>query len=226
MTVTVRIDPRFHGPPGSGNGGYTCGVLAALVGEPAEVTLRSPPPLDVAMSFRDGTLLHGEHVVAEARRVDALELELPADGPPTLAAAVQAAAGYVGASRSTPSRRASSAGRCARRATASASSPARSETAASRLRGRRASRAASSSGPRSTARVRSRRATKAAARCSSGASSARSRACPRTGRTASSSGGRSARDGRKRYAGTAVFSAEGEVLARARATWIVPRSTA
>ena len=30
-------------------------------------------------------------------------------------------------------------------------------------------------------------------------------------------------DGRKRYAGTALFTAEGELLALARATWIVPR---
>jgi hypothetical protein len=30
-------------------------------------------------------------------------------------------------------------------------------------------------------------------------------------------------DGRKRYAGTALFSAAGELLGRARATWIVPR---
>ena len=30
-------------------------------------------------------------------------------------------------------------------------------------------------------------------------------------------------DGRKRYAGTALFTADDELLARARATWIVPR---
>jgi N-acetylglucosamine-6-phosphate deacetylase len=29
--VTVVIDPQFNGPPGSGHGGYSCGVAAALV---------------------------------------------------------------------------------------------------------------------------------------------------------------------------------------------------
>jgi len=46
MTERVTIDRRFRGPSDSGNGGYVCGVVAALVGGPAEVTLRSPPPLD------------------------------------------------------------------------------------------------------------------------------------------------------------------------------------
>ena len=32
--VEIVIDPRFNGPPHSANGGYTCGLLAAQVGEP------------------------------------------------------------------------------------------------------------------------------------------------------------------------------------------------
>jgi hypothetical protein len=43
---TIRIDARYNGPPGSGNGGYVAGVLAARVDGPAEVNLRAPPPLD------------------------------------------------------------------------------------------------------------------------------------------------------------------------------------
>jgi hypothetical protein len=31
-------------------------------------------------------------------------------------------------------------------------------------------------------------------------------------------------DGRKLYAGTALFAADGELLARARQTWIAPKS--
>jgi hypothetical protein len=46
MSQQVIIDQRFHGPPESGHGGYVCGVVAGLVGGPAEVTLRRPPPLD------------------------------------------------------------------------------------------------------------------------------------------------------------------------------------
>ena len=38
--ATLSIDRRFCGPPGSGNGGYTAGRLAALIGDPAEITLR------------------------------------------------------------------------------------------------------------------------------------------------------------------------------------------
>ena len=36
-------------------------------------------------------------------------------------------------------------------------------------------------------------------------------------------GWRVGEDGRKRYAGSALLTADGEVLARARSTWIVPR---
>ena len=47
MTTTVTIPARFNGPPDSGNGGYTAGlVAAALGGASAEVTLKAPPPLD------------------------------------------------------------------------------------------------------------------------------------------------------------------------------------
>jgi hypothetical protein len=44
--VECEIERRYNGPAGSANGGYTCGLVARLVGGPcAEVTLRRPPPL-------------------------------------------------------------------------------------------------------------------------------------------------------------------------------------
>jgi hypothetical protein len=50
MTMaTPCIDRRFCGPRGSGNGGYTAGRLGALIGDPAEITLRRPPPLETEM---------------------------------------------------------------------------------------------------------------------------------------------------------------------------------
>ncbi len=50
MTMaTLSIDRRFCGPPGSGNGGYTAGRLAALTGDPAEIMLRRPPSLETEM---------------------------------------------------------------------------------------------------------------------------------------------------------------------------------
>ena len=48
LAETVTIPARFNGPPGSANGGYTCGLVAQLVGaEEVEVSLRKPPPHDL-----------------------------------------------------------------------------------------------------------------------------------------------------------------------------------
>lgn len=81
MPTEVTIDPHFHGPPGSANGGYTCGLLGREIDGPAEVTLRVPPPLGrpLAVERRDGrvVLLDGETLVAEARPA-VLELDVPA----------------------------------------------------------------------------------------------------------------------------------------------------
>lgn len=72
---TIVIDRRFRGPPNSGNGGYSCGRLAAFVDGVAEVTLRKPPPLGKEMQVvadADGAvgLYDGEHLVATARPAD------------------------------------------------------------------------------------------------------------------------------------------------------------
>jgi acyl-coenzyme A thioesterase PaaI-like protein len=83
MANEVVIERRFRGPPDSGNGGYSCGLLANFVApRSAEVTLRLPPPLDRPLSVRAGggagaTMRDGEALVAEAEPIDGLELELP-----------------------------------------------------------------------------------------------------------------------------------------------------
>jgi hypothetical protein len=70
------IDRHFRGPTGSANGGYTCGVLASLLHGPAEVTLRLPPPLERPLEIdwqddrqrielRDTDALVAEATVAE-----------------------------------------------------------------------------------------------------------------------------------------------------------------
>ena len=68
--MELIIASRYNGPPGSANGGYTCGLLAELVGEPAEVTLRSPPPLETPLRF-DGTRLVGRARRSSPRRTGA-----------------------------------------------------------------------------------------------------------------------------------------------------------
>jgi hypothetical protein len=72
VVVEVTFPHRYRGPLTSANGGYACGRLAEFVeaGE-VEVTLRLPPPLDRTLAVeRDGEavrLLDGEALVAEAR---------------------------------------------------------------------------------------------------------------------------------------------------------------
>lgn len=53
MISTVTIPAQYNGPPDSGNGGYSCGVLAAFIDGPARVRLHVPPPLDTAMVVKE-----------------------------------------------------------------------------------------------------------------------------------------------------------------------------
>jgi hypothetical protein len=91
------IDPRFNGPEGSANGGYTCGLVAELLGGVAEVTLRSPPPLGRPLQVEsvDGRVRvsDGDRLVAEAVPAE-VELETPE--PPAYEEAERASARYPG----------------------------------------------------------------------------------------------------------------------------------
>lgn len=77
---TVIVPARFSGPPNSGNGGYTCALLARHVGNPAEITLRKPIPIEREMQVvqEDGVykLLERELLIAEAKPAT-IDLELP-----------------------------------------------------------------------------------------------------------------------------------------------------
>jgi hypothetical protein len=67
ITNVLRIDGRYNGPPDSGNGGVTCGLLAIHVDAPVvQVTLRTPPPLDTDLLVRGAGLYDGDTLVAEA----------------------------------------------------------------------------------------------------------------------------------------------------------------
>jgi hypothetical protein len=99
----VIIEPRYNGPEGSANGGWTCGLVAEHVTGPATVTLRVPPPLAtplevvvdgrgagwraVRVTAPDGT------VVAEAIPADVIGEPVK---PVTYQEAVAASAGYPG----------------------------------------------------------------------------------------------------------------------------------
>jgi hypothetical protein len=71
---SIVVRRRFNGPADSGNGGYTCGLVAKALGAgPAEVRLKAPPPLDrglvVERSESEGDVRvevrDGETLVAE-----------------------------------------------------------------------------------------------------------------------------------------------------------------
>jgi hypothetical protein len=71
MTDSLVIPARFCGPPGSGNGGYVCGRVAAYFGGPVTVTLRQPPPLATPLAVERGgegsvRVYHGGTLIAEA----------------------------------------------------------------------------------------------------------------------------------------------------------------
>jgi hypothetical protein len=91
---TVTISRRYRGPLDSANGGYAAGVLGSRLGASAEVTLRLPPPLERPLSVRrDGERLLLEddgRLVAEAVAGDP---SLAPPPPPTPSEAEAASAG-------------------------------------------------------------------------------------------------------------------------------------
>jgi hypothetical protein len=97
VSETVTIEGRFNGPEGSGNGGYTCGLLARELDGEAEVTLRRPPPLDRPLALvreeRRICLFDGDLLVAEC---NAGRVELDPPAPPSFAEAEAAARRYPG----------------------------------------------------------------------------------------------------------------------------------
>ena len=95
--MELTIAPRFNGPPGSANGGYVGGLVGGLLAGAARVRLHRPVPLARALAVRrDGegvTVLDGEAVVLTGVPAT-VEVTLP----PTigLAEAEAAARGYPG----------------------------------------------------------------------------------------------------------------------------------
>ncbi|MBJ38612.1 MAG: hypothetical protein CMD83_09140 [Gammaproteobacteria bacterium] len=76
----IVIPERFRGPPQSGNGGYCAGAFSEAVASPVvEVTLRSPIPLEVPMRLEGGPaprVTQGDTLIAEMRAA-VLSLDVP-----------------------------------------------------------------------------------------------------------------------------------------------------
>ena len=88
----IVIAKRFCGPPDSGNGGYSSGLIANALSQDAECTLRKPIPIERELLIEarpDGAvLLDNREVVIECR---AAKVELHPHSPPSLTEAQEAA---------------------------------------------------------------------------------------------------------------------------------------
>jgi hypothetical protein len=97
LDETIVVARRYNGPANSGNGGYVAGLVAARIHGPAEVTLRVPPPLETRMHILqdNGTmrLMDGDETVAEGKSAT-VELDVPAQ--PSFEQATAAVANYSG----------------------------------------------------------------------------------------------------------------------------------
>ena len=217
----LKIDPRFNGPPGSGNGGYTCGLVAELVGEPAEVTLKHPPPLGRTLRFDGSRLWDGDTLVAEARPAD---VDVTPPEPVGLEEAARASERYPGFERHAFP-------------TCFVCGPDRREGDGLRIFAGPVPGRDLFAAPWVAAADVARPLVWAALDCPGaiavgfpargetvlGRFGARVDAVPEPGSRCVVVAWPLGEDGRKLYAGTALFSEAGEPLAVARATWIVPR---
>jgi len=96
--TTLTIDSRFKGPPESGNGGYVCGLVATTVQADLKVRLIAHPPLDTPLELApqgEGEWVLSSATGAVARGV-AAKLELDVPSPPKYVQAVWASQHYPG----------------------------------------------------------------------------------------------------------------------------------
>jgi hypothetical protein len=102
----IRVAARFRGPPQSGNGGYSAGLLArhwqsaSGVSGAVEVTLRKPPPLecdlDLLLEGDRALLTNSAELIAEARSAT---LDVQPPEPPSWERAAALSRHYVGHAR-------------------------------------------------------------------------------------------------------------------------------
>jgi hypothetical protein len=217
------VPGRYNGPPDSANGGYACGLVAGLLGGVAEVTLRLPPPLDRELDVvrADGRveIRNGDALVAEGERVE-LDVEVPE--PVSVKAAEHASTRYEGFVHHAYN-------------TCFVCGPKR-EDGLGVYAGPVEDRPGLLAAPWMPGEDVRPELVWAALDCPSGWAvddfqregvllgrmAAEVDRLPAPGEPHVVLGWRIGEDGRKRYAGSALLTAGGEVLARARSTWIVP----
>jgi hypothetical protein len=92
-----EIAERFHGPPRSGNGGYSCGRVAQNLPGTVAVRLKAPPPIDTDLRLETGeqesSLFDGETLIAQAKQST---LNVSAPPCPSFEDAEHASKSYVG----------------------------------------------------------------------------------------------------------------------------------
>ena len=222
--MEITFARLYRGPLTSANGGYACGRLAAFVdADEVEVTLRLPPPLDRPLAVeRDGDvvrLLDGDALVAEARAA-VVGVEPP--DPVSLADAEEARAQHV-----------RDYGPDFRECFVCGDREDGLRLWAGPVAGREPLHASPIALPESNPEL-----VWAAIDCPGayavgdegrgtivlGRMTARVTRVPAAGEPCVAASWPLGEDGRKLYAGTALFDVEGEVLALARQTWIVPRA--
>ena len=96
---SLKILPRFCGPPTSANGGYFAGLVATLVERTLTVRLRQPPPLDteLTVSACRGRRAAGAAGTGAHRRGRARGARARSPGaPPHYLEAVEASRHYAG----------------------------------------------------------------------------------------------------------------------------------
>lgn len=96
--TTLTIASRYKGPPTSGNGGYVCGLIAATLQAELQVRLLAPPPLETPLDLAPQG--EGEWLLSSAdgpvARAVAGRLELEVPSPPRYVQAVWASQHYPG----------------------------------------------------------------------------------------------------------------------------------
>jgi hypothetical protein len=222
--MEITFARLYRGPLTSANGGYACGRLAAFVdADEVEVTLRLPPPLDRPLAVERGgdvvRLLDGDALVAEARAA-AVDVEPP--DPVSLADAEEARAQHL-----------RDYGPDFRECFVCGDREDGLRIWAGPVAGREPLHASPIALPESSPEL-----VWAAIDCPGayavgdegrgtivlGRMTARVTRVPAEGQPCVAASWPIGEDGRKLYAGTALFDVEGDVLALARQTWIVPRA--